>query len=416
MPLAPARERLVRKAADLTRSSRLGETWVMRLRQLVGCMFAVSMLHCGEDATGVTEPIRELTLVTFNAALGVGLAPYAEQRLDAIERDLPLLGADVVCLQEVWLPENIERLTASLASLYPFSLRSVRAAGAAGASCTDAEAALLSSCLSENCASVAPDGLPLCAISSCAGQFTQVSMSCQQCIAANQSAMDVENLASLCAADDGEASSYQDQSGLAILSRHPLEDIGYQPFESSLGDRGLLSARLRTAFMGDVAIHCTHLAATLSEIPYTGAYGSWQGERLRQIEQMLARVAATRPAAGSAVMLGDMNCGPSTALAEAASPDAYAQLVEAGFDDPYVDLDGRCTFCDNNPLNGLVSDPDEGALIDHVLVSATEIPASAATRVFDEVISIDAGGPVDTARSDHYGVLVQLSATETVAP
>ena len=84
MPLAPARERLVRKAADLTRSSRLGETWVMRLRQLVGCLFAVSMLHCGEDATDVTEPIRELTLVTFNAALGVGLAPYAEQRLDAI--------------------------------------------------------------------------------------------------------------------------------------------------------------------------------------------------------------------------------------------------------------------------------------------------------------------------------------------
>ena len=384
---------------------------------MLGCLFAVLSLHCGGDETDVREPIDALTLVTFNAALGVGLAPYAEQRLDAIERDLPTLDADVVCLQEVWQPENIEQLSSTLAGRYPHSLRSVRAAAGAGASCTTEEAALLSSCLSVNCGDVEPDALPLCAIASCAESFTQVSMPCQQCIAANQSAMDVENLAALCAAEDGSASTYRDQSGLVILSRYPLEDLGYQPFESSLGDRGLLSGRLRTAFMGDVDIHCTHLAATLSEVPYTGPYGSWQGERLRQIDQMLARVGETRPAAGSALLLGDMNCGPSTPQAEAASPDAYARIVAAGFNDPYVDEDGRCTFCDNNPLNGLVSDPDEGALIDHVLVSTMSMPVVSATRVLDEVLSIDPGdGAVDTAHSDHYGVRVRLSAPETAAP
>jgi endonuclease/exonuclease/phosphatase family metal-dependent hydrolase len=389
----------------------------MRSREAVGCLLALFSLHCGDAPTDSGEPITELTLVSFNAALGVGLAPYAEQRLDAIERDLPELGADVVCLQEVWQPENIERITTALASRYPHSLRSVRAAAGAGMSCTTSEAALLSSCLSDNCADVEADGLPLCAIASCAEPFTQVSMGCQQCIAANQSAMDIENLAALCAADDGAAAAYRDQSGLVILSRHPLEDIGYQPFESSLGDRGLLSGRLHTAFMGDVDVHCTHLAATLSEVPYTGPYGSWQGERLRQIEQMLARVAGTRPAAGSALLLGDMNCGPSTALAEAASPDAYLQIADAGFEDPYVDADGRCTFCQNNPLNGLVTDPDEGALLDHVLVSAPEMPTASAMRVLDEVISFDSGdGPVDTAHSDHYGVLVRLSATTTATP
>ena len=389
----------------------------MRSREGVGCLLAVALLHCGDDQTDIAEPITELTLVSFNAALGVGLAPYADQRLEAIERDLPALGADVVCLQEVWQPENIDRVTAALASSYPHSLRSVRAAAGAGAGCTAAESALLSSCLSDNCAGVEPDGLPLCAISNCAEPFTQVSMGCQQCIAANQSAMDVGNLAALCAADDGAASAYEDQSGLVILSRYPLEDIGYQPFESSLGDRGLLSARLRTAFMGDVDLHCTHLAATLSDLPYTGPYGSWQGERLRQIEQMLTRVTETRLAAGSAILLGDMNCGPSTALAEAASPDAYLQIVQAGFADPYVEADGRCTFCENNPLNGLISDPDEGALIDHVLVSAAEVPEASSARVLDEVISVDAGeGPVDTAHSDHYGVLVRLSQAVTAAP
>lgn len=387
----------------------------MRCRRVLGCLLAVFLLHCGGDETDVAEPVRQLSLVTFNAALGVGLAPYPEQRLEAIERDLPALGADVVCLQEIWLPENIERLTASLSDQFPYSLRSVRVAGGVGGSCTDSEAALLSTCLSENCGDVGPDGLPLCAIASCAEPFTQVSTGCQQCIAANQSAMDVENLASRCSAGDGVA-AYQDQTGLLMLSRHPLTDLGYQPFESSLGDRGLLSARLRTAFMGDVAIHCTHLAATLADVPYTGPYGSWQGERLQQIEQMLTRVGETRPASGSAILLGDMNCGPGTALAEAASPDAFAQLIDAGFTDPYADADGRCTFCDNNPLNGLVTDPDEGALIDHVLVGADPMPMASATRVFDEVISIEANGPIETARSDHYGVRVSLAATAPMAP
>ena len=103
----------------------------MRSRQVLGCLLAVFVLHCGSDETDVAEPVRQLSLVTFNAALGVGLAPYPEQRLDVIERDLPALGADVVCLQEIWLPENIERLTASLAAQFPHSLRSVRAAGTA---------------------------------------------------------------------------------------------------------------------------------------------------------------------------------------------------------------------------------------------------------------------------------------------
>src|SRR5690349_12941854 len=82
---------------DLTGSGALGETWFMRAREMLGCLFAVLSVHCGGDETDVREPIDALTLVTFNAALGVGLAPYAEQRLDAIERDLPTLDADVVC-------------------------------------------------------------------------------------------------------------------------------------------------------------------------------------------------------------------------------------------------------------------------------------------------------------------------------
>lgn len=246
-------------------------------------------------------------------------------------------------------------------------------------------------------------------------------MSCQQCIAANQSAADVDNLTTICEADDGEAAAYADQTGLVLLSRLPLEATGYVAFESSLGDRGLLNARVRTDFIGQVDVFCTHLAASLPEVPYTGVHGSWQGERLRQIDQLLERVDSVRGEGGedrAAIVLGDMNCGPGTPQAEAASPDAFARLVTAGFVAPYADLDGRCTFCANNPLNGLVTDPEEGALIDHVLISATGGASFAAARVFDEVISIQVdSGPVDTARSDHYGVQVLASAgTTELAP
>lgn len=382
---------------------------------VAACSFALLLLHCGGDQTDVSEPITELSLVSFNAALGVGLAPYLTQRLDAIERDLPNLDADVVCLQEVWQPENIQRFATSLEEAYPYSVRSVRQTGGGSAACTEAEAGLLTACLTENCAGVEREGLPLCAITNCAGAFTEVSMACQQCIAANQSATDVENLATICAADQG-AASYADQTGLVILSKLPLEELGYFAFESSLGDRGLLSARVGTDFAGDIDLHCTHLAATLSEVPYTGLYGSWQGERVRQVEQLLARVDDLRSEGNPAIVLGDMNCGPETPLARSASPDTFARFGAAGFVAPYAELDGRCTFCGNNPLNGLVGDPEEGALIDHVLVSASGIESRDAGRVFDELIGIDVDGePVETARSDHYGVRVSIAAASAAA-
>jgi endonuclease/exonuclease/phosphatase family metal-dependent hydrolase len=384
----------------------------MVLRGLGTCSLALFLLRCGSDPADAAEPVVELSLVSFNAALGVGLAPHAEQRLDAIESSLSSLGADLICLQEVWQPENVERLERALSVTFPYAHRSVRATVGDGALCTSSEAALLSNCLADNCGDVEPEGQPLCAISNCAEAFTQVSMSCQQCIAANQSASNVENLTQICAAADSGAASYTDQTGLLMLSRLPLEAPSYFAFESSLGDRGLLSARVHTDFMGDVDVHCTHLAATLADVPYTGAYGSWQGERLRQIEQTLERVDEVRAEGRGAILLGDMNCGPETALARSASPDAFSRLVSAGFVDPYADLDGRCTFCENNPLNGLVTDPEEGALIDHVLFSTGQSPSFGAMRVLDDVIriSVDAT-PLETARSDHYGVQVLASGS-----
>lgn len=363
--------------------------------------------------TGADDVTGPLSLVTFNAAIGVGLAPYAEQRLEVIERSLPELGADVICLQELWQPDDLERLATNLASEFPHSHRSVSGGGAGAAGCTESEAALLLECLNTNCAEVENAGLPLCAIANCAGAFTQTAQPCQECVVANQDAPDVPTLIDVCSADDGSAEAFEEQTGLLILSRLPLSGTDYLKLESSLADRGVLRASVQSSG-GSVDVYCTHLAASLGEVPYTGPYGSWQGERLAQIEQFLPWVEQTRAAGGKAALLGDMNCGPSTSLARAASPDAFARFGDAGFDAPYAAEDGRCTFCGNNPLNGFATDPEEGALIDHVLLSGfDDASAVSGARVLDGEITVSAdGSDIPSAHSDHYGVQVTVSWSE----
>jgi endonuclease/exonuclease/phosphatase family metal-dependent hydrolase len=387
----------------------------MQLGLLGGLALALALGACSGDDSTDTRAASALSLVTLNNAIGVGLAPYAPQRLDAIISDLPGLGADVLCLQELWQPDDMDRLTLALAGDYPHSQRAVQAiGGAASAACSKAEADSLLSCLNEHCADVETAGLPLCAIASCAEAFSAVSMSCQQCVIANQAADDVQHLVQICSAADGEAASYQDQNGLLLLSKLPLLEPDFLRLTSSLGDRGVLSARIDTTIAGSMRVYCTHLAATLGEVPYTGPYGSWQGERVEQIERWLDWVGETRGSADVTVLMGDLNCGPETPLAHSASPDAYARFVAAGFEDPYAADDGRCTFCGSNPLNAAAGDPDEGALLDHVLFSGLPTPTPrSGTRIFDQPIELESlGSSIETAHSDHYGVQVTLSRAQ----
>jgi endonuclease/exonuclease/phosphatase family metal-dependent hydrolase len=199
--------------------------------------------------------------------------------------------------------------------------------------------------------------------------------------------------------------------------RVPLSDLGYLKLDSSLGDRGVLSARVQTDFAGGVDVFCTHLAASLSQVPYTGPHASWEGERLFQIDQ-LSEYVAGRPQPGSVALLGDLNCGPETAQAQAASPDAFARLTDAGFESVYAGADGRCTFCSDNPLEGQDAEDDEGAILDHVLLA--RFPGSltrSAARVLDDTVVLSVGEEtLQTARSDHYGVQVTVSEAELTQP
>lgn len=383
----------------------------MSWRCFTAALVAALTVGCGgNDNTEVVGGSTSLSLVTFNAAQLAELAQYPAQRLAATERDLPRLGADVVCLQELWDVRTLAGVADALAGAFPYSHRSVQATGGVGgADCTESEATRLAECLSDNCGNEQGSSLALCAVQNCADDFMSVSPACQQCIASNQSSGSLDELTSLCAA--GEGATYTDQTGLLLLSRLPLEDVDYLALPSALGDRGVLSARVRTEFAGPVDLFCTHLAATL-DLAYTGELGSWEGERAQQVE-LLLEYAAER-SSGARALLGDLNCGPVTDGARGAGAEVFARFTDERFAAPYVEGDGRCTWCADNPLTGFSDDGDDvGAILDHVLVSEFPLVTAEPERIFDDRIRIDVDGDtIETVRSDHYGVQVTLSVEQ----
>lgn len=365
------------------------------------------------DETALSPGTARLSFVSFNAAQLAGLAPHPEQRLEATERDLPSLDADVICVQELWQPGDLTGVARAVESALPYAHWSFEADGDAvggdAPACTTEEAERLSGCLLDNCGGIEGSALALCAVQSCADEFNTVSAACQQCIASNQST-DLESITVVCASGEG-AASYTDQTGLLLLSRLPLSEVGYRAYDSSLGDRGALWARVETELAGTVDVYCTHLAATLSDAPYVGPYGSWEGERAAQLEQYLDYVSETRAPGGAVALLGDMNCGPETERARAAAPDTFARFGAEGFSAPYAELDGRCTWCSDNPLTGSGDGEAElGAILDHVLLSGFDAVGDVgATRVLDEQVRVLVDGEeVMTTRSDHYGVQVTI--------
>jgi endonuclease/exonuclease/phosphatase family metal-dependent hydrolase len=181
---------------------------------------------------------------------------------------------------------------------------------------------------------------------------------------------------------------------------------------SSLGDRGILAARLDVHLGSSVDVLCTHLTPTFSDIPYAGEFDSWEGERDHHLSE-LTRFASDRDDGGLEALLGDMNCGPETSLAAGAGPEAFAAFGRAGYSSPYAEGESpACTFCQSNPLVGGAprGSGDVGVILDHVLLS--ELPAPfdvTARRVLDQGIEIESEGrAIETAHSDHYGVMASL--------
>jgi endonuclease/exonuclease/phosphatase family metal-dependent hydrolase len=375
-------------------------------------LLPVLLLACdgGDDKSDDIPAEVTFRVASFNAGLATGFVPGTDSRLPQIADALAGLEADIVCLQEVWTPAQVAAIDAAVAASYP-DRHFPAPQQSSDATCAPEELDALLGCITESCAATCVDDVPTCTFAECALPFVSLSRDCMRCAMANVG-NDPDEVASTCETAPVEF-AYGGSFGTGLLSKHPLSNVEEHVFESTSNRRSVIRA---TADVDGVPvdIYCTHLTAVFDTIPYPRDTGDWATEQLAQVDALVAFVDAT--AGEHQVVVGDLNTGPDVA-SEGIVPEAYpafAKLVEADFDVPYLDLDGRCTFCGkSNPILVAQAQPGDVAddeLIDHVLTRGVE--ATAATRILDGEISADSCS-VDlstSALSDHYGIEVTLTA------
>lgn len=361
----------------------------------------------GKDDAPVV-PAEPFTVVTYNAGLAVGFVPGAESRAPLVAEALKDVEADVICLQEVWLPEHVAAIEAAAEGLYPYTFAPApRQSSDAG--CAPGEVDGLVECVEESCDFDCVDDVPNCVSAECGLDFITLPKDCLRCAMANVGETP-STIAETCTEAPIEY-AYGGSFGTMLLSKHPLGTVEEHVFFSTANSRSVLHAELDIDGV-PLSVFCTHLTPVFDSLPFpregTGvAIERWAAEQLDQISELtgwIDEVGGERK-----ILLGDLNTGPGTDDAIADAPAGYESLVAAGWEVPYVALDGRCTFCDDNPL---IAGPDDdtGRLIDHVMLKGP-IEAESATRILEQDVSADSCY-VDlstTALSDHYGVSAVLS-------
>jgi endonuclease/exonuclease/phosphatase family metal-dependent hydrolase len=358
----------------------------------------------GETSSENTEQ-QSITALTFNTALGVGLAPYTAERREALAEIIPDLGIDLICLQEVWTYDDVVWFKETLAEPYPHVFFAVEQTDPGSLRCTSSEADMLSSCLDENCTGLSDAALVLCAVDACAQVFTEISADCQECIIANQT-LSLDILILSCGSED--AKTYKDQNGLMILSKYPFENTGMLAFDSALGDRGVLRVRIAPSEAAGIDVYCTHLAASIGESLYQGEYGSWEEERYMQAGLLLDWVEEQSRDVADVLVLGDLNCGPATADVEAEDKDTFMLFSDSGFTSPYLELGNtQCSWCADNTL---VDDDSNDVILDHVLQrTSASTPLVDAGRSLTQPVEVEAAGEIITIHlSDHYGIFAKM--------
>ncbi|MBT3221141.1 MAG: hypothetical protein HN348_18830 [Proteobacteria bacterium] len=348
-------------------------------------------------------PSGKFTAATYNVGLAVGYVPAADYRAPLAAEALANVGADLVCAQEVWLPGQIGLLTAATEDTLPNTfLPDAMPEDAGGAGCTEDELAQLMDCADQACEDVCDDKVIDCIFDNCPLQFLGLEKTCQSCVMAAVGS-DVEETKTTCTTAN-PLFAYGGAFGTALLTSMDLSDTDELLFASTTNRRSVLYGLVDTP-LGETHVFCTHLTAVFSMIPYPKEEGSWAEEQAAQVEEFLDYIdekAGSEPV----LVLGDMNMGPDSFGIDGEQEEHYNTLSD-GFVNPYIDDDGQCTYCDDNPLNaGNITTE----IIDHILLRDHQEVTAESERILDEAIDAErCGETIDAAYSDHYGVMTTLS-------
>ncbi|GFO31989.1 hypothetical protein PoB_005849400 [Plakobranchus ocellatus] len=347
------------------------------------------------------------TLTTFNA----GLTPRINNYGDRVRMVPPALleeDSDVICLQEYWFERDMEYLLEKVASKYPYHYSELHESiGTLTSSrrkrifpktpCNAADVmffwlrvipcSTISGCLPAFFTSL-PDGLT-CAAAKCAPVFKAFDEDCLSCI--TLSATSIATMLDACKPEGFTYNNRLNGAGLMLLSKHEIMNASfteYFPGKELTIQRSFIEAEIKD--LGTVT--CSHFSAAF---PYYFEY-DLDFDNYAQQQRAEMSVIHNRYASRDHIMLADFNTGPQVETAATAdriltgeAPGNYQQWLDNGYNTTYMSDDGRCTFCNENPLVDVSNNA-----IDYVMFKGSSYTASPSQRTLDKSPPL----------SDHYGV------------
>jgi len=366
-----------------------------------------------------------LTIATYNVGLALNFVPFTNERLLANEALLADSDSDVICLQEVWLDDQIDALTSALAPAYPeiYTVPPEQVFSGAAA-CSNEDIGDFVQCVDNQCPGLTGAALVACAPAQCGDPLFQLPPVCLDAVLGSVGIPDITVEAVVDAVTQPAGRfAFGGSLGLMMASKYPLENREFQDFidDSTSNHRGALYAQITLNDQAHV-VGCTHPTANLAgtiDYPTSGKHGSWEGENRYMQEQMIA-FANAKAGRNPILFAGDFNC--SIANASTGVDADFAQNCELwqrdGFADPAADQ-LPCTFCADENLILQAGGGADNYLLDHIFVkNMVTTSAIVAERIFDDPVSIEAtippselqpaDSPAMSHPSDHFGVELEL--------
>ena len=374
---------------------------------------------------GITDINRteELKVTSFNMGLALNFVPFTQERLVANKTIFENYDSDVICFQEVWLPEHVNGIVQALGTSYPHVYKvPPQQVITAGAACTLAEINPFANCALAQCPGLSGAALVACAPAAC-GAFLPTGT----CLDGVIGAVGIPNVtvAEVLARVTQPTGKFAfvGSLGLILASKHELKNRQFQDFiaNSSGNHRGALYAEIVLNDRKHV-VGCTHPTANLEATiayPASGNFTSWEEENRFMQSQMIA-FANTKAKGNPIFFAGDFNCSianPANGVDADFAPSCQLWL-DNGFSDPAAQQ-LPCTFCE---AENLLLQPGGGSgafALDHIFVKNLGATAPiVAERVFDDPVMIQALNPVSelapqdspmqTHPSDHFGISLDI--------
>jgi endonuclease/exonuclease/phosphatase family metal-dependent hydrolase len=406
-----------------------------------------TVLACSAEPTPAST---QVVIDSFNVGLAGAFIPFEPQRRAAVGAAIAQMPSDIVCIQEAWREEDKDAIVAATRTRFPHvararhDLESTVTAGfdldpmcpvapaRTGAPCASMalRAALDEGlqCLARSCSTMPGSEMgqttsTACAASMCVGQVGALitstepdALRCYGCLATALPTETIGSIRGLCTANANAGLAFGGRSGVMILSRHPLSEVETVVIPGTWNRRVITRATASLPSGRRVAVYCNHLSPVFNGVtfPYTGRHGcdrigaeGWATEQLAQARRLVTWVnqtAGTTPA----VVLGDFNTSPMGVNGiTPEAPDTYNYLrmqLTPAQPQGYVP---RCTYCPDNALNGMRTDP---VWIDHIfLKNLTTTAVRSYELTFTDASVVVPAAPGRVHLSDHYGVRATLT-------